>query len=179
MKFKYPKLTLVGLIILASYFIFSNPAVKTFVSGLNSIGYFGAFIGGLLYTYGFTGPIAAGFFIDLELGNIWFGGLLGGFGALLSDLLIFNVTKFELMDEFTLLKKTRLISRTSKSIEKIFGETIRRYLAYLLAAVFIASPLPDEAGVIMIAGLTKINRYVFLLTSFFCNTAGILVLMSL
>jgi len=48
-------------------------------------------------------------------------------------------------------------------------------LRYL--GILIASPLPDEAGVIMLAGLTKIKSNVFAILSFSLNTAGILILL--
>ncbi|MCL6500823.1 MAG: hypothetical protein K6T16_02200 [Candidatus Pacearchaeota archaeon] len=178
-EFKYPKLTLFILIILASYFVFSNPTVQTFIFGLSNLSHLWAFIAGTLYSYGFTSPISAGFFIVLKPENLWLTGILGGVGALLSDLLIFSIVRFELMDEFASLKKTSLISGTGKAIEKVLGRKIKMFLAYLLTAIFIASPLPDEAGLIMIAGLTKINRYVFMLISFVLNTMGILVLLTL
>ncbi|MEM4152506.1 MAG: hypothetical protein QXK80_00055 [Candidatus Pacearchaeota archaeon] len=178
-KFRYPKLTLIGAIIISAYFIFSNHSVKILLSQLNSFSYFGAFIAGLFYTYGFTGPLAAGFFIDLNPNNILLAGILGGFGALVSDLLIFDITRFTLIDEFNLLKKTKFVVGVSNSIEKIFGKQVKVMLAYLLAGVFIASPLPDEAGVIMIAGLTKIKQSVFITISFVLNTIGILLLLSL
>ena len=106
-KFRYPKLLAFVLIIIAAYFIFSNPTVSNFMLMLNGWGYFGAFISGMFFTLGFTSPISAGFFITLNPENIWLAGILGGIGAMLMDLLIFKFIRFSFMDEFKRLKHTK------------------------------------------------------------------------
>lgn len=180
MKFKYPKLTLFIIAIIAAYFIFSNPSVKSFISGLgDSKSYIATFIAGIGYSFGFTSPFSAGFFIDFSPGNIWIAGIIGGLGALFSDMLIFNFVRFSFQDEFKRLRKTKFIRKIGILSENIFGRTISSVLAYIIAAIFISSPLPDEAGVILIAGLTKIKMNIFMAISFILNTIGILIILSI
>ena len=50
---------------------------------------------------------------------------------------------------------------------------------YAFAGILIASPLPDEAGVTMLAGLTKISVKSLALISFILNTLGIIILLIL
>ena len=50
---------------------------------------------------------------------------------------------------------------------------------YAFVGILIASPLPDEIGVIMLAGLTKINFKILAIISFILNTLGILIILSL
>jgi uncharacterized membrane protein YdjX (TVP38/TMEM64 family) len=50
---------------------------------------------------------------------------------------------------------------------------------YAFAGILIASPLPDEAGVIMLAGLTKIKTWALAIISIILNTIGILIMLSL
>ena len=176
-KFRYPKLLAFVLIIIAAYFIFSNPTVSNFMLMLNGWGYFGAFISGMFFTLGFTSPISAGFFITLNPENIWLAGILGGIGAMLMDLLIFKFIRFSFMDEFKRLKHTKTMKELNYLIENTFGHKIKIYLMYALTGFFIASPLPDEAGVIMLAGLTKIKANVLAVISFILNTLGILFLL--
>jgi uncharacterized membrane protein YdjX (TVP38/TMEM64 family) len=48
-----------------------------------------------------------------------------------------------------------------------------------MAGFFIASPLPDEIGVSLLAGFTRIEEKKFALVSFALNTLGIIVLLAL
>jgi len=178
-NFRYPKLAGLAISIIIAYFIFSNPAVKQWFHGLNSWGYLSAFIAGCLFTFGFTSPLSAGLFIILNPENIWLAGILGGFGAMLGDLLIFKIIRFSFMDEFERLKKTKALKEIAYLMEKYLGHKIKVYLMYAFAGILIASPLPDEAGIMMLAGLTKIKTKPLAVISFVMNTLGILILLSL
>jgi len=50
---------------------------------------------------------------------------------------------------------------------------------YLFAGVFIASLLPDEAGVIILAGLTKLSARALSVIGFVLNSLGILIILSI
>ena len=176
-KFRYPKILALVIAIILAYFIFSNPSVSSFVSHLNNFSYLGILIAGMLFTFGFTSPFAAGFFIVLNPSNLLLAGILGGFGALISDFLIFKLIRFSFEDEFIRLRKTKTINDISNLIEKNLGHKLKIYLMYAFAGFLIASPLPDEAGVIMLAGLTKIKQGIFAIISLVCNTLGILILL--
>lgn len=175
---KYPKLTVLAIIIVLSYLIFSNETVAGFFSRLGNLGYLGAFIAGLFYTFGFTSPISAGIFLTLNPHNIWIAGILGGFGAMLCDLLIFDLIKFSFMDEFKLLSKTRFIRHINNFFKRDgLLRKIKTYLLYGISGFLIASPLPDEAGIIMLAGLTRLKQSELSVIGFICNSIGILILL--
>lgn len=179
-NYDYPKLTGLIIAIALAYYLFNIPAVSNFVSGLNSLSYLGVFIAGMMFTFGFTSPFSAGFFIVLNpstLSSTIMLGLLGGFGAMIADLLIFKFIRFSFMGEFRKLEKTKILRAASNLIDRAFGQRIKTYLLYAFAGILIASPMPDEAGVIMLAGLTKIKPKTLALLSFTLNTAGIIVLM--
>jgi len=178
-NFKYPKLLGLILVIILAYITFSNSTINTLISELGGLSYLGVFIAGILFAFGFTAPIAAGFFITLNPSNIWIAGIIGGVGALISDVAIFRFVRFSFMDEFSRLKKTKAIKRTDKFLKNLLGNRIKSYLLYFIAAVFIASPLPDEAGVIMLAGLTKIKLSTIVKWGFILNTIGIIILLAL
>jgi len=171
MKFKYPRLAGFIAAIIAAYFIFSNPSVSSFISRLGELKYLGTFIAGIFYTFGFTSPFSAGFFIDLNPSNIWIAGIIGGFGALVGDMLIFEFARKTFRAEFERLKKTKIIKKINSHLDHI--------ILYILAAILIASPLPDEAGITIIAGLTKIKTLAIVAISIALNTIGILILLSL
>lgn len=178
-KFKYPKIMLLIVMIVLSYLIFRNPSISNYLSHLGSLGYLGIFIGGILFAFGFTAPFSVGLFILLAPSNIWIAGIVGGFGALISDLLIFRFIKVSFESEFKRLRKTKAIRGMEYLIQRSVGERIKVYLMYTFAGILIASPLPDEIGVIMLAGLTKINFRVLAILSFILNTLGILIILSL
>jgi hypothetical protein len=107
MKFKYLKLTAFVALIVIAYFIFKNPVIAGFISNLNSFGNFGALIAGFFYSFGFTSPLSAGFFLTLRTENIIFTGAIGGVGAMFADLFIFKFVKISFKDEFERLKKEK------------------------------------------------------------------------
>ncbi len=174
--FHYRKLFILGILAIIAYFIFRNPEVQGFVSSLGSLKYLGIFIAGMLFTFGFTTPFAIGFFIILNPTNPFFVAIIGGIGALLGDLLIFSFIRFSFMDEFERLEKTEVIMSIRKEMKLHLSHRIRLYILYTLAGIIIASPLPDEAGVIMLAGLTHIKVKVMAIISFVFNTLGILIM---
>ena len=176
-KFKYPKIIALIITIILAYIIFSNPKVGEFVSHLGALSYLGTFLAGMLFSFGFTAPFSAGFFITLNPANIWLAGIVGGFGAMCSDLLIFKLIRFSFKDEIKNLKKEKISREVENLVNKTLSNKIRIYIMYAIAGITIASPLPDEAGVIMLAGLTKIKPKILALISFLLNTAGILVLL--
>lgn len=184
MRLKYPKLSLLVLIIVISYAIFSNPFVKQYFSNLGDKGYTGAFLAGLFYSYGFTGPISAGIFLVLDSSlNIFRAGILGGIGAMIADIFIFIFVRKIFMEEFRMLKEENAVKKISDVINKLTEKKPLRFLRvliiYALAAFFIGSPLPDEAGIILLAGFTDIKPIPLILVSFVFNTLGILALLSI
>lgn len=177
--YDYPKLTALVVCIILAYFLFSNSSTQTYVSHLGNYGYLGVFIAGMLFAFGFTAPFSVGFFISLNPSNIWIAGIIGGLGALMSDLIIFHTIKFSFEDEFKKLRNSKTFVRVIRSIERKVNEKIRIYLMYVFAGILIASPLPDEVGVTMLVGLTMISAKTLAPISFVLNTLGILILLML
>ncbi|MDP1695753.1 MAG: hypothetical protein Q8L29_02480 [archaeon] len=177
---KYPKLTVFALTIILAYIIFKDPIVSDYLIKISaSSGYILIFLAGMLFSFGFTAPFAIGLFIMSNPENIFFASILGGFGALIADLLIFNFIKFSFMDEFRKLEKEKTLLKLKNLVNHTLSHKIRLYLLYVLAGFIIASPLPDEIGVMMIAGLTKIKQFVFGIVSFLLNSIGIYLLIIL
>ena len=178
-NFRYPKITLLIVVGIIAYFIFSNSYVANYVSNLGSLSYLGIFIAGMLFTFGFTTPIAIGFFVTINPSNIFLSAVLGGLGALLSDLLIFKLIRFSFMDEFERLENTHPAKKLNALIRKEFGKKIRNYLLYVFSGIIIASPLPDEVGITMLAGLSHIKTSTLAIISFIFNTIGIFIMLNI
>ena len=179
MKFKYPKITLFVIFIALAYVLFKIPSVGLWLNNLKGLSYFGDFIGGMLYSFGFSAPFATGFFIALKPENILAVAIMGGIGSLATDLIIFNFVKFSFEDEFNLISKTKAINRLNNFFDKRFKLSVKRGLLYTSAGILIASPLPDEAGVTILAGLTPIKQKTLAIISVILNTLGILTILLL
>lgn len=176
-RFRYPKLFILVLFSIFAYFLFNNDSMQNIVNNLGELSYFGVFIAGLFFSFGFTTPFAVGFFLTLQPENIFLAAIIGGSGALISDLLIFKLIKFSFMDEFKRLEKTKLIKKITKEFSSKPLAKIKNYLLYAAAGIVIASPLPDEVGVSMLAGLTSIRLHALAVISLIMNTIGIYIML--
>ncbi|MDD5192532.1 MAG: hypothetical protein PHH54_03925 [Candidatus Nanoarchaeia archaeon] len=180
-KFKYPKLVVLVLSIILAYIIFTNPAIKEVILGAEKFSYLRVFIAGMLISFGFTAPLSVGFFITLNPENIVLSGAVGALGAMISNLLIFNLVKFSFKKEFFSLKKdinkVKIFRRVEEEFKKDFSRKIRHYLMYVFIGIFIASPLPDEIGEILLAGFTKVKLSILILFSFVLHFIEIMILL--
>mgnify|MGYP001574005851 CR=1 FL=1 len=175
--FKYPKLMIFALLILAAYILFRNETVAGYFSQLGSLGYLSMFIAGVLFAFGFTSPFAVGMFIVINPQNILFAALIGGFGSMLANVLVFNLIKSSFTEELKELEKTKFVKGVEHAFELRPHHKIGHYLLYVFAGLVLASPLPDEISVVMLAGLTHIKESLFILVSFILHTLGIYLLL--
>ena len=174
---KYPKLILFVSMIILAYFLFRSPSFSSFISNLGSWNYFGTFIAGLFFSFGFTTPFAIAFFLALNPENLFLASILGGAGAMISDFAIFKIVKFSMMDEFEKIEKEMHLEKIKKIIKKDFNIKFVHYFLYLIAGIIIASPLPDEIGVSMLAGLSSIKAKMLIILSFIFNSLGIFLIL--
>ena len=173
-RVKYPKLILLLLSIILAYVLFKNQEINRIIINLNELSYLGVFLAGFLFSFGFTTPFAIGFFISLNPENIILSAFLGGVGALIGDLIIYKIIKFSFIDEFNRLKNTKEIRKIRENITKNISKKIRLYIAYIFLGIVIASPLPDELGVTMLAGLSHIKIIPLAIFSLMLHSIGIL-----
>lgn len=179
MTIQYPKLTLLALSTLASYVLFQTHVFQQIAVMLNSHGYVSIFLAGLLFSYGFTTPFAIGFFVSLaDSVYVPAAALLAGVGAVTSDLLIFRFIRSSFKDELDKLKLTWLFQKIYDLFHRHFSARVKKYILFSLAGFLIASPLPDEFGVSLISGFTKINQRAFAAIAYGFNTLGIFVILS-
>jgi hypothetical protein len=176
-RFKYPKITLLIVFSILAYWIFSQGSVQGFVEHMGRLSYLGVFIAGILFSFGFTTPFAIGYFLVANPSNIYLAALIGGCGSVVSDLTIFKIIRFSFMDEFKRLEKTKPMKDIHSLLSSKFLARVRVYLLYAFAGIIIASPLPDEIGVTMLAGLSRIKTSVLVVISLVMNTLGIFVML--
>jgi hypothetical protein len=173
-KLKYPKFTVLVLMFAVAYVLFSGRSFEPLHDTLVSLGYAGDFIDGIFYSYGLTGAPAAAVFMIIAKGqNIILAALLGGLGSLFSDLVLFNLIRHSFNDEIELLSKERFFINAGKRIPRRLRRPVLTFIAFFI----IASPLPDEIGVSMLACEKWVSEKVFTVLSFCLNTAGILTIL--
>lgn len=177
-RFKYPKLLLLILSFIIIYYLFQNSNISDWISNLERFSYLGSFIAGIFISFGFSAVLGIGFFIALNPQNIILAAILGGFGAMIGDLIIFKSIKFSFMDEFKELEKTKAIHKIEEIVKKKKRVVILHYLLYIFAGLALATPLPDEIGVVMLAGLTTIKPLKLVVISFIVHTAAIFLILS-
>src|SRR3989344_1307496 len=130
----------------------------------------GSFLAGFFWTSVFTVAPATIALAEIAHANsILLVALFGAIGALLGDLIIFRFVKNNLSEDIMYLiqknKKERWLA--------IFKLKIFRWLTPFLGAIIIASPLPDEIG-LMLLGISKTNNKIMIPISFTFNFIGIL-----
>ena len=167
---RYPKFLLLFITFIIGYILFSGRDYGPFHDFIVGLGYAGTFIAGILFAYGFTAaPATVVFLIMAEHQNIYLASLIGGLGALIGDLLIFSFIRLSFTDEIERLSREKMVHYFSDRMPSI----IKKYLLPVAAGFIIASPLPDEIGVSMLAASSVISTKIFMLASYFLNTAGI------
>lgn len=171
--YKYPRLTILLVIIIATFFTFSFED-QVLSSIFINLGLLGAVIAGFFYAFSFTAFASTGIFLELgNSGNILTLGLIAGLGTLLGDILILKLAKISFEEEFKRLYKEPFF----KSITKPIPKPLQHFFKVIIAMIFIASPLPDEAGVALLANGYRLPRPVFAVISYTLNTSGILLIL--
>lgn len=158
--FKYPKLFLLLILIGVAYYIFSLSSVTNWIESFEytkTLSGIWIFISGALTSFGFTAPFGIGLLAKITPQNIFLETIIAALGATMADLFIFKTIKFSFMNEFEQLEKTKAVKEIEKIVKKNKHVLIRHYLLYIFAGIVIATPLPDELGVSMLAGLTTIK----------------------
>jgi len=178
-KFKYPKITILILITIFSIYLFRNPTTQSLLYSLEKYPYISIFITGFLFSFGFLTPLAIGFFLTFPISNIFMASIVAGIGGALSDLLIFKLIRLSFMDEFLRLEKTKPLRELAHAFKYKPLHKFKAYVLYISAGIIIASPLPDELGVTMLAGLSAIKPRLLAILSFIVKTIGIYLMLLL
>lgn len=149
-------------------------AVRNYLLSLGKLDYFGAFLGGILFSSTFTVSFSLIILIALakSLSPIVVS-LIAGFGAMAGSFLFLHLFRDEIVRDLEPI------------YEQLGGNHLHRilhtkYFAWtlpIIGAIIIASPLPDEIGVSLL-GLSRMRPSRFLLLSFFLNTIGIFIIVT-
>lgn len=178
-KIKYPKLLLLVLTFVLAYFIFYNRSYPPFSAFLISLGYIGVFIAGFFYAYGFTAAPATAVLLSIAgQHNVVIAALIGGLGALISDLIIFYFIRFTVVDELRKLSRTKIVKELEFEEQLLFGH-FKKYATASFAGFLIASPLPTEIGVTIMAAMKRMSPKKFAVIAYILHTLGILIILTI
>lgn len=129
-----------------------------------------SFVAGLFFTSVFTTApaIAALGLIAQSSASVWPVALVGGIGALIGDLVIYRFLGAHFNRDVRALASLA----GNRKLSALFRFKFFRWLTFFLGALVIASPLPDELGLMMM-GVSKAKMTLLIPTSFLLNFAGI------
>lgn len=179
-QIKYPKFFLLIITICFAILLFyEGRNYEPLQEFIKSLGYFGTFLGGIFYAYGFTSaPSTAMLLVSTEGQIIIFSALVGGLGALLSDVLIFLFIRQSFSDEIEEIENEKIVKYIAKKEKKLFGR-FYKYIMPVFAGFLIASPLPTEIGVSLMAGIRKLSIKKFMIAAYVLHTVGIFLIILL
>ncbi|QQG50266.1 MAG: hypothetical protein HZB70_01635 [Candidatus Berkelbacteria bacterium] len=171
-RWRYPNITLLFISLAVTVFLLNNGWLGHLKDGFESIGYLGVFVAGFLFVSTFTiAPAAAILFEFAQNLEPIFVALIGGVGAAIGDYLAYRFIRDRLFAELNpLLKALHLYRRIDILHTKYFA-----WLAPVIGAAIVASPLPDEIGLSLL-GLKKIAFSRFIALAFLLNALGIYVI---
>lgn len=132
----------------------------------------GSFVGGFFFTSVFTtAPAMVALGQIASTGNIFVVAIIGGFGAMVGDYILFRFFRDSIGADIAELIKSKKRGR----LKHLFASRLGKRLMALVGGLIIASPLPDEIGLALM-GVSKIKNRVFFPLSFVFNSIGILII---
>lgn len=154
-------------------FVIAKLGVFEYIIGKSATGeIIGSFIAGFFFTSVFTTAPAMVALGQISLvGNIFVVALIGGFGAMIGDYLLFRFFRDSLGADIAEIIK----NKRRGHLRHLFASKMGKRLMALVGGLIIASPLPDEIGLALM-GISKIKNRVFFPLSFLFNSIGILII---
>ena len=161
---------------LIAFLVFNISLVKDFFLGLGTLGYIGAFFGGLMFAYSLTVGLGVAILLTLSetMPHLALA-LVAGFGGMLGDLFVFNLVRKKLKTKIS--KFYRLLDKRS-FLRKILSRKKFNWILPTLGLLIVASPFPDELGVALI-GESEMDESNFKLIAFLMNAVGIYILVNI
>lgn len=147
--------------------------IQDIVSSIDELKIIGSFIAGFFFTSAFTITPAAIALAEISqttspiLVAFW-----GALGSLVGDLVIFLFIRDHFADDIMEALHTL---KNEKKITHFFKRGFFRWLSPVLAALIIASPLPDELAIALL-GMSNVRMSIFIPICFVMSFFGILII---
>lgn len=142
------------------------------LEGIYPVKFVADFVAGLFYATFLTSPISVAMLISLaNEGNPIITAVVAGFGAMIGDLLVIRILKKDVTKDIATLASDLKLKRVKGLIRKYSLDA----LLPIIASLLIASPLPDEIGLVLLSE-TKLTYKELMALSYFLNTVGMLII---
>ena len=163
---------IVSISVLFAIWLSQNNTIETFLSKTAGFSVLESFIAGMFFTSAFTTAPAIVVLGEIsQTSSVLLTAFIGALGALFGDLILFTFVRERFSDDlFSLIGK-----KETRRIKHIFERKLFRWFSPFVAALIIASPLPDELGILLL-GMVKTKTGLFVPFSFFANFTGILII---
>lgn len=146
--------------------------MNNFVATVLPLKFISEFTAGILYASFLTSPISIAMLVVLAKSNNPITlAILAGFGAAFADLLIIRFFRKELSKDMDLVSHGLRLKALNNFLKKWKLE----FIIPFVGAIIVASPLPDELGLLML-GVSKLKYREILVLTYILNTAGILLI---
>src|SRR3989344_2706332 len=171
-RWRYPNIVLLLISLVVTILLLANGFLDHLTTGLGALGYLGVFIAGSLFVSTFTiAPAAAILFQLAQSFDPVMVALIGGLGAAIGDYFAYRFIRDRLLAELNpLLRALHLYRQINILHSKYFA-----WLAPVIGAAIVASPLPDEIGLTLL-GMKKISFGRFIVLAFLLNSLGIYII---
>jgi len=162
-----------GMSVVIALLIAWTGAAHSIVERMGNWGLVGVFLAGMTFSSAFTSAPAIVILFGLaqDYHPLWLFVFIAAAGAMCSDLLIFRFLRDGLDEDIQYF-----ISHSSgfARLRVLVRSRLFYWMASIMAALVIASPLPDEFGLALF-GFLRMNKRFFLPISFAMNSLGIMV----
>ncbi|MFA7707499.1 MAG: hypothetical protein WCX73_00965 [Candidatus Pacearchaeota archaeon] len=156
------------LTIIFSVYLYNSKILDSIIVSLGDFQIIGVLIAGMLFVYTFTvAPATALLIISTRTINPLIVAFIGAIGAMIGAIFLYN------------LFKRYLPKQIGKTINKIelrgFKKKTLKWVIPLIAAVILATPIPDEVAIALLE-TNKIDANTFMLFAFICAFIGLLII---
>ncbi len=177
-KLRYPKLLLLIASIFLGYLIYKDGNNFYFHDTLETLGYLGTFLAGMMFAHGFTlGPAVAILLINAGNQNLITAGIIAGLGAILGNVLIYKSMRVSYDEEIHNISKHPLYQWLTEQTDRITPRFVKSYLFPVFAGMISATPLPDEFSATLIHASRGMSFTIFSAVTFFFNVFGIFIIL--
>lgn len=160
-------------ILAISFYLISSQDVKLLADQTVIIKLVAAFMAGIFYTSFITAALSVVILIALGVNtNIYLVTVVAGMGAVVGDLIIVKFFRF-LFRGISILTPHGFF----KGLKKILKLYKLDILAWTVGSIIVASPFPDELGLILL-GASKLSYFQLALLTFTLNSLGILMILA-
>ncbi|HSE29869.1 MAG TPA: hypothetical protein VLA77_04770 [Candidatus Saccharimonadales bacterium] len=168
--YEYKHSTLAMLVIILFILLLDSVFLSSIFSYIESFGYLGGFIAGLLSVSFFTAAPAIVLMIDLSSKyEPYLLALVIATGSTAGDWIALKFYDEKVFAELRpLFKKFRV-----PSLVKVMRHRFTTWILFLIGAFIIATPIPDEVG-LSLMGISRFKRRYILFICFLLNIIGVL-----